>query len=285
MKNYLLLSLIILTFSGLASSVNAVTWETLDYPGAFLTGIIDIDGGKIIGLRGIYGDGLGYPSFIYDGSWSTLDLAGSLIAVSGSNFVGNYDTGNGFLYDGTSYSSLNFPGASNTYLTDIDGRNIIGDADGHGLIYNLDSQQWTMLDYSGANGTHLKAIDGSNMAGYFRDSENINHHFVYDGSNWTLLDLPGFITGISGDNIVGRYLDASGVHGYLYNGTSWITLDFPGANNTEVWGIDGDKIVGQYSDSTGKHGFIATIPEPCTILLLGLGGLLVRRRTKRVARR
>ena len=41
-----------------------------------------------------------------------------------------------------------------------------------------------------------------------------------------------------------------------------------------VVATDGDKIVGYYGDASWSfHGFVYTIPEPGTVLLLGLGGL------------
>jgi len=77
---------------------------------------------------------------------------------------------------------------------------------------------------------------------------------------WTTLDYPGAKTteayGISGSNIVGWYMDSSGVHGFLYDGTTWTTLDMPGATETIINGINGSNIVGVYRDSSGEHSFL-----------------------------
>ncbi|MCK4658531.1 MAG: PEP-CTERM sorting domain-containing protein [Phycisphaerae bacterium] len=81
---------------------------------------------------------------------------------------------------------------------------------------------------------------------------------------------------------MGQYYDADwGGHGFLYDGSSWTTLDYPGAIYTHVYGIDGANIVGHYRDASGDyHGFSYTIPEPATLSLLVLGGLLMARRRR-----
>jgi len=67
--------------------------------------------------------------------------------------------------------------------------------------------------------------------------------------------------------IVGYYLDSSQVaHGFLYSGSTYTTIDDPlGTKGTVAQGInDAGQIVGYYIDSGGNtHGFILTIgPNP-----------------------
>jgi autotransporter-associated beta strand protein len=65
--------------------------------------------------------------------------------------------------------------------------------------------------------------------------------------------------GISGNNIVGYYVDSSSVfHRFLYNGSTYTTLDDPlGAGETIAQGISGNNIVGWYVDSSDiYHGFL-----------------------------
>ena len=84
--------------------------------------------------------------------------------------------------------------------------------------------------------------------------------------------------GVSGNNIVGSYLDSSGgSHGFLYNGTTYTTIDDPlGMGGTFLNGIDGSNIVGSYVDSSGQnHGFVATVPEPSAFALLGAGTIVL----------
>jgi len=78
---------------------------------------------------------------------------------------------------------------------------------------------------------------------------------------FTPIDVPfagvvqTFALGINnGGQIVGDYLDSSGVHGFLDNGGSFSPIDvpFPGAAGTEALGIDsGGQIVGCFNCAHG----------------------------------
>ena len=81
--------------------------------------------------------------------------------------------------------------------------------------------------------------------------------------------------GISGNDIVGTYWDASNTyHGFLYDGSTWTTIDAPtAALGTSVGGIDGNNVVGYYQDTSSiAHGFLynrataayTTLDDPLT---------------------
>ncbi len=74
---------------------------------------------------------------------------------------------------------------------------------------------------------------------------------------------------------MGEYYDSSGGGGdFLYDGSKYTSVDGPlGTWLANAAGIDGDRIIGGYTDaSSGTYvGFIATVPEPSTFVLAGLG--------------
>jgi len=148
--------------------------------------------------------------------------------------------------------------------------------------------------------TEAWGISGNNIVGFYGPDNyyfpNISsgHGFIYNilTSTYTTLDDPlgvdgTYALGISGNNIVGYYVDGSSyLHGFLYNGTTYTTLDDPfasefnnpsyGANGgTFASGISGNNIVGYYEDDSGEdHGFVTTFyPQPTPLLDDPLSGV------------
>jgi hypothetical protein len=86
----------------------------------------------------------------------------------------------GFVYDGTTWTSISSPISGYPYARDIQGTLIVGD-------------YWNGAEY---------------------------HGLMYDGSNYTFFDVPGsrmaWIYGIDGGRLVGSYYDPAGplMHGY-----------------------------------------------------------------------
>lgn len=208
--------------------------------------------------------------------------------ISGNNIVGEYSDSSGihgFLYDGSTYKTLNVPGANATVCEGIDSGNIVGyysQLQGstdyyHGFLY--DGSTYKTLDYPLATSTFATGISGNRVVG----SSDVSN-FIYDGSNYAAF-APGSPAGISGDNIVGDL----GLVSFFYDGSSYTYFHIPGAFDMHANSVDGSTIVGYYRVLDGRHGFVGDVsdfaPEPSTLILLSIGasafiGLHWRRRAK-----
>ncbi len=270
MENKILGFTLSLALLGAAASVQAQTYTTLDNPaGTGGTYAYGISGNNIVGW---YANSSGWQlGFLYNGSTYTtltdpLSVQSTMhgpvpngnyaYGISGNNTVGLYywnapvngvNGYSGFLYNGSTYTTLADPLGTKTYAYGISGNNIVGlymdsSFNHYGFLYNIGAGTYTTLaDPLGVYGTVAQ--------------------------------------GISGNNIVGTYFDSTGMaHGFLYNGSTYTTVDDPlGVKGTEVLGVDGNNVVGTYFRSSDvSHGFETTIgpvPEPTTLALAGLGGL------------
>jgi hypothetical protein len=166
------------------------------------------------------------------------------------------------------WTTLDYPGAANSYAVGINGNNIVGwysdnSNSNHSFLY--DGTNWASIDHPGSAYTYAYGISGNNIVGYWNDSSNDSSNdrgFIYDGKNWTALNYQGAISthpkGISGSKIVGSYSSSLGSsHGFIYDSSGWTTLDYPGSMSTFLTGISGNNIVGYYRDSSFfSHGFI-----------------------------
>src|SRR3989344_5571828 len=143
------------------------------------------------------------------GIWTTLDPPG--VFFGSLDNVHKQGTIVGTIAEGI--SDNNIVG----YFADSSGRS-------HGYLY--DGTTWTTLDAPGANptfGTDAEGISGGNIVGSYADSVTISPRgFLYDGTTWTTLDAPGatntYAADISGNNIVGSYIKNNlERHGFLYD--------------------------------------------------------------------
>ena len=188
MKKTIVICVSILLLS--TNYARAGTWTTLDYHVATWTSASAISGNNIVGLSSL-------GEFIYNGtSWSYPLNRGwaTTRGISGNTFVGYY-------YD-------------DIYFTHP-----------HGFVDNGVTR--TSLDYPGAINTAAWDIDGSNIVGYYQnDGSVVAHGFLYNGGNWTPLNAPGssftFAYGISGDNIVGQFDEYS----FIFNITTQSWTDY-----------------------------------------------------------
>jgi hypothetical protein len=263
---------------------NGSSFTTLNGPDSLDTDAhaYGIDGNNVVG---IYRDANGFlHGFLFNGSYTTLNGPAigvnglpptdtQALAVSGNNVVGvYYDPGTqGFLYNGSSYTTLVVPGAGMALPLAVSGNNVVGyygdqqSPGPHGFLY--DGSSYTTLDPPGAtDGTFATGVSGNIVVGYYTDASGA-HGFRYNGSSFTTLDVPGavetFAFAVSGNNVVGDYYNSYGgaVHAFLYNGSTYTNLDVPGAIGTIAQAVSGNNVVGYYFDANDNfsHGFLATV--------------------------
>ena len=273
MKNRIL-AMFLWLLLGAVRPAQGMTWMRLDYPGAVETRVYGIDGGTVVGA---YYASAGWRGFIYDGeTW--FDYQSPLTGIDGRNAIGNNFLG--ILYNldtqqTTTFGMIATPlGGRYFFPHGISGSNIIGQGFGGGsVLYNSETNTYLPLMAPGSSYTTLWGIDGDTVVGA-ADGRGVLYHL--DSQTWTFVDVPGCFVDIDGNTLVGNYKDYENENGqldrgFLFDGSEWTPFDIPGALGVFMQGIDGTTVVGFYDDTEGTHGFIATIPEPATVLLLGLG--------------
>ncbi len=162
----------------------------------------------------------------------------------------------------------------------------------HGFV---NSGGYSQIDAPAANGTFVNGVNAAGTTvGYYTDATGMHGFIRSAGGVYTAVNVPAGVNGtvVTGINnlgeITGFYIDASNVtHGFVEIDGDFVTIDAPGSLEfTEVTGVnDLGEIVGEDIDAaTGLvQGFVATVPEPTTLSVLGLGAFALlnarRRRT------
>jgi hypothetical protein len=135
-------------------------------------------------VLGSFGAGINHTSFVRspDGAFALLRAPGSddtrVYGGDGERVVGAYheapNVSRGFLYDGTTWTSISYPGAAITNARGIDGDLVVGDfyeqvGSGRyrGLLYDVPSGTLTPFDMPGDGFTSLSAVDGNTVVGWF----------------------------------------------------------------------------------------------------------------------
>ena len=151
----------------------------------------------------------------------------------------------------------------------------------HGFLY--DGSTWTTLDHPNAavpRGTEAYGISGGTICGTFVDSTGQTFGFLYDGANWTTLQrapLAGgpadtFARGISDGTVVGYSIESLAARGFAYRAGTFTDVMIPGSIGTFPQDVDGGRIVGTFDDALGTHGFlldgvaIQTLDHPLGLL-------------------
>jgi probable HAF family extracellular repeat protein len=254
---------------------DAGAWTTIDKnplnsSGGDTQGFGINNSGQIVG--GLFDNlNLGHNAFFDGTSWSELgdDPSGAknsttYTGINNSRVMsGIYSSPSGaqsFLYDGSTYKTLNNPYAfvQNTVAWGLNNADAVA-----GYYYG-----------------ELPTPQGNFIS---------QHGFIFDGTTFTGFDAPDAGRTEAWDIndaglVVGTYFELIGgqQHWFLYDGTNFSNLNLPwDPSLVLITGInDAGQIVGRYGDGSGEHGFIGTptmsvVPEPSTITLLTIALALI----------
>jgi hypothetical protein len=270
------------------------SYTTFNAPGA--TGGTLVDGINNLGwIVGAYIDSAGEHGFLDNpalpASFETIDYPSAIPGVisspntGGTEVLGINDQGemvgayvdsqglHGFSYDGTTFTPINDPNAH-------------------------DGPPGPLLEGTAAYGINNQA----QIVGYYSSGISPgNHGFQLNGSNYIDVDDPQG-TGCCGLNaytvatrinnngqIVGYYIDATGIHGFLDRSGQYGQIDEPMATyqpNAAVPGVvtfplgitDSGIIAGSYYGTNGlENGFVAIpTPEPSALAAVAIAFALCR---------
>lgn len=254
--------------------------------GTAMVGETQFDGVNIQGLLWNAGSVTTFQGPSHGTSFTGINDGGKITAFCG--------VGTGTLSFLTSASNVEFtgwmPGIETAWGINNAGTIVGYSAGGVGLLRHADGTI-EGLTVPGSVSTWPSGINNAGtIAGSSKDASGSYDGWIRDpAGTYTIIDVPfATMTQVFGVNdlgqVVGDYSDADGHHhGFVRDPLGGIqTVDFPGSTQTAVFGISNTgTIVGQYSNQpVGSFGFYA-VPEPGSLSLLALCGLLAIRRRAR----
>jgi probable HAF family extracellular repeat protein len=281
------LLLAVLLFSLFVPLGNAVTWTSIDYPGARNTTAWGINSaGQIVGSYYNPGPDSSHCFLYVNGTMTSFDYPGaSLSAALGINdsgqIVGYYYNANsvqqhGFFFDGTTYTTIDPPNATLSYLTKINnfGQMVVFYVDqtntGHMFEYDVNTGVFTTLQ--GPRNASLQPGGINNpgdMVGVASTALLNGQGFLLSGGTYRFFTVPQasytFPQAINDSGeIVGYVLSSQ--HGskrkvFIFLSGNSLLLDYPGGPGfTEAQGVNNaGAIVGFWSDWNGDgHAFLRT---------------------------
>ncbi|MGH9453164.1 MAG: PEP-CTERM sorting domain-containing protein [Terriglobia bacterium] len=295
-----------------AGTIN-YNFQTINFPGDTFTQLLGINNsGTIAGYHGATineGFTLTLPNnFVledFPNSTNTQVIGINNTGLTDGFYVSTAGVTNGFIYNGSTYTTADAPGTAFNQLLGINNQ---GTAAGYSSTDPTGATlQMAYVRASNGSYTYLNSLlpggignsqaTGVNNAGeisgfYLTDNGADSTGFLLDNGTLTNLLFPGstFTQALGVNNngeTVGFYVDAQGnMHGFVYiNGTYTEVNDPNGLDTTLVNGVnDLGQLVGFYVDANGNtDGFVAsTTPEPATLFLFGAGllglGMFVRRK-------
>ncbi len=248
-------------------------FRSIDYPGSVDTKPYDFNGKTVVGCTV-------FDFFTFQGSsyvhptvpGATTGSCGLGINTSGK-IVGNYRDSSyqihGFFYDGSGYTTIDYPGAGYSEAWGINDAGLIVGRYYANNVYQgflYDNGTFTGINYPGAVDTYAYGINSSgDIVGSYDYCYGCDPHgFLLSNGTYYSLDVPlanaTFAQGINdAGTIAGYYIDTTLAYcGFIYAGGVFTTVDVSGAPHTEVWRINNHgNVVGIVVDSLGEtHGII-----------------------------
>jgi hypothetical protein len=107
---------------------------------------------------------------------------------------------------------------------------------------DMTTYTYTTIDPPGSIYTIAESInDSGQIAGFYQDSNRVEHGFLDSGGSYTTIDPPGSIETIAesindSGQIVGVYYDTTyvtGAQGFRYSGGIYTTIDPPGSHRID----------------------------------------------------
>ena len=173
----------------------------------------------------------------------------------------------GFLYDGSAYTTIDFPGSTYTSPTGVSGDSVVGysvvNSAGIGFLYNGGSYA-TIVPPGGING-EATAISGNSIVDYEENQPSGTlYGYVYNGGAYTIINNPAGSddlrpVGISGNYVVGNYRedgDGGSGGGFLLSGSALTTFTST-ADTITMLGVSGNYAVASVND--GTYGILYNI--------------------------
>ena len=204
-----------------------------------------------------------------------------LTPCGGAAKAGHY----GFLYDGTTYTTIAPPGPGhvpNGRLRRQRGRRYYNGGE-WGFLYRT-ARPTPPSPRQGPPPARPRPSPAATWSAITSHLAAPPEGFLYNGATYTTIAPPGalatFVTGVSGGTVVGDYYNATNQtadDGFLYNGTTYTTIAPPGATNAEATGVSGSKVVGFYVAGGIYYGFLyngstyTTIAPPGSLLTHPMG--------------
>jgi len=214
-------------------------------------------------------------------TFAKLQVPGSVFTdATGINnaghVVGTYYSSNGvrrgYVFDGSTYTTIDFPGAAHTFIFGINGSDSTagsyttqsGGGQWHGLAGSGGS--FTVFDFPGRE-TDGRAINAAGqIVGVYNNGPGTpDTGYLKIENAYTAVAFPGaqhtYAFGINdAGTISGTYAAPDGLHGFILAGGTFSVINFPGANQTFVGGINNqNKAVGWSKRGTNPtHGFLVS---------------------------